>query len=70
MNTIFITGISSGIGRHLVFEFLQKLRQELFVKFGMSLKVEISSLYVTEYKNIFTVVKDFNNSMRNSWILY
>lgn len=70
MNAIFITGISSGIGRHLVFEFLQKLRQELFVKFGMSLKVEISSLYVTEYKNIFTVVKDFNNSMRNSWILY
>jgi short-subunit dehydrogenase len=79
MNAIIITGASSGIGRHLAFEFakrgyalgltarrfdlLQKLREELFAKFGMSLKVEIRSLDVTDYKNVFSVLKDLNNSL-------
>ncbi len=79
MNAIIVTGASSGIGRHLAFEFaargyslgltarrfdlLQKLREELYSKFGMSLKVEIRSLDITDYKNIFSVLKDLNNSL-------
>ena len=79
MNAIIITGASSGIGRHLAFEFaargyalgltarrfdlLQKLREELYAKFGMSLKIEIRSLDITDYKNVFSVLKDLHQSL-------
>ena len=79
MNAIIITGASSGIGRHLAFEFaargyalgltarrfdlLQKLREELYAKFGMNLKVEIRSLDITDYKYIFSVLKDLHHCL-------
>lgn len=79
MAGMIITGASSGIGRHLAFEFakrgyslgltarrfelLQKLRAELYEKFGNHLKIEIRSLDVTDFKNVFSVFKDIAHSL-------
>ncbi|HMV42638.1 MAG TPA: SDR family NAD(P)-dependent oxidoreductase [Leptospiraceae bacterium] len=81
MNAMIITGASSGIGRHLAFEYasrgfalgltarrfelLQKLRNEIYEKFGSNIKVEIRTLDVTDYKKIYSVLKDLAHSLGN-----